>query len=168
MTDGAASISASMLVAVLINVIQSLSSVWGLRFLQELTFKEDGVIVVATLLLLPTSFLVYGGSQVIFAAKEAVEKRAMEKGRREGHRDGLQEGRQEGLQAGRQEGRQEGLQEGREEGLQAGRQEGRQEGLQEGLQEGQQKERERIAQALEQHGVDLPPELARIIARESD
>ena len=88
MADGAASISASMLVAVLINVIQSLSGVWRLRFLQELTFKDDGVIVVATLLLLPTSFLVYGGSQVIFAAKEAVEKRAMEKGRKAGHREG--------------------------------------------------------------------------------
>ena len=136
MADGAASISASMLVAVLINVMQSLSSVWGLRFLQDLTFKEDGVIIVATLLLLPTSFLVYGGSQVIFAAKEAVEKRAMEKGRREGHREGLQEG----LQAGRQEG----------------------------LQAGQQKERERIEQVLEQHGIDLPPEVTRIINRESD
>ena len=116
MADGAASISASMLVAVLINVTPSLSGIWGFRFLQELTFKEDGVIVVATLLLLPTSFLVYGGSQVIFAAKEAVEKRAMERGRRVG----IQE------------------------------------------------ERERIEQILERHGVELPPEVARIIARESD
>ena len=148
MADGAASISASMLVAVLINVTPSLSGIWGFRFLQELTFKEDGVIVVATLLLLPTSLLVYGGSQVIFAAKEAVEKRAMERGRR----------------VGIQEGRQEGLQEGRQEGLQ----EGRQEGLQEGLQEGRQEERERIEQILEQHGVEIPPEVAEMIARESD
>ena len=115
MADGAASISASMLVAVLINVTPSLSGIWGFRFLQELTFKEDGVIVVATLLLLPTSFLVYGGSQVIFAAKEAVEKRAMERGRRVG----IQE------------------------------------------------ERERIEQILERHGVELPPEVAEMIARES-
>ena len=91
MADGAASISASMLVAVLINVIPSLADVWGLAFLQELTNKQDGMIVVATLLLLPTSFVVYGVSQVIFAAKEAVERRAMEKGRKVG----LEEGRQE-------------------------------------------------------------------------
>ena len=63
---------------------------------------------------------------MIFAAKEAVEKKAMEKGRREG----------------RQEGRQEG----------------------------QQAERERIEReldALEKSGIQVPPEVARIIARES-
>ena len=124
MADGAASISASMLVAVLINAIPSLAGVWGLGFLQELTNKQDGMIVVATLLLLPTSFVVYGVSQVIFAAKEAVERRAMEKGRKVG------------LEEGRQEGRQE--------------------------------ERERIAKALEQHGVEIPPEVARWLIRESD
>jgi hypothetical protein len=37
MADGAASINASMLVSVLINVIPSLTGVWGLRFLHELT-----------------------------------------------------------------------------------------------------------------------------------
>ena len=68
-----------MLVAVLFNVTPSFASLWGLWFLQELSNKQDGMIVVATLLLLPTSFAVYGVSQVIFAAKEAVEKRAMEK-----------------------------------------------------------------------------------------
>ena len=112
MADGAASISASMLVAVLINVIPSLSGLWGLRFLQELTLKEDGVIIVATLLLLPTSFFVYGVSQGIFAAKEAVEKRAMEKGRKA--------------------------------------------------------ERKRVQSILEQHGIELPPEVTRLIARESE
>ena len=112
MADGAASISASMLVAVLINVIQSLAGLWGLGFLHGLTNKEDGVIIVATLLLLPTSFVVYGVSQVIFAAKEAVEKRAMAKGRKA--------------------------------------------------------ERERIEQILKQHGVELPPEVARIIAGTSE
>ena len=120
MADGAASISASMLVAVLVNAIPSLAGVWGLAFLQELTNKQDGMIVVATLLLLPTSFVVYGVSEVIFAAKEAVEKRAMEKGRKVG------------------------------------------------LEEGRQEERERIAKALEQHGVEVPPEVARILAREPD
>ena len=65
---------------------------------------------------------------MIFAAKEAVERRAMEKGRKAG----LEEGRQEGMEKGRQE------------------------------------ERERIAQALKQHGVEIPPEVARIIAREPE
>ena len=120
MADGAASISASMLAAVLINVIPSFAGLWGLGFLQELTNKQDGMIVAATLLLLPTSFIVYGVSQVIFAAKEAVEKRAMEKGRKVG------------------------------------------------VEEGRQEERKRIAQTLEQHGIEIPPEVARIIAREPE
>ncbi len=116
MADGAASISASMLVSVLLNVIQSFAGLWGLGFFQELTNKQDGMIVVATLLLLPTSFAVYGVSQVIFAAKEAVERRAMEKGRRAG----------------------------------------------------QIAERERILRELEKSGVEIPPEVSRIIARESE
>ncbi len=139
MADGAASISSSMLVAVLINVISPFSGLWGLGFLQELTNKQDGMIVVATLLLLPTSFAVYGVSQMIFAAKEAVERRAMEKGRKAGIQEGRQEGRKAGIQEGRQEGRQEG----------------------------EQAERERIEQILEQHGVELPEEVAKMIARES-
>ena len=112
MADGAASISASMLAAVLINVIPPFAGLWGLGFLQELTNKQDGMIVAATLLLLPTSFIVYGVSQVIFAAKEAVERRAMEKGRKA--------------------------------------------------------ERERILRELERSGVEIPPEVARRIARESE
>ena len=124
MADGAASISASMLVSVLLNVIPSFAGLWGLGFFQELTNKQDGIIVVATLLLLPTSFAVYGVSQVIFAAKEAVEKRAMEKGRRVG--------------------------------------------LQEGRQEGQQAERRRILRELEKSGVEIPPEVVRILIPESE
>ena len=112
MADGAASISASMLVAVLINVVTGFAGLWGLGFLHELSNKQDGMIVVATLLLLPTSFTVYGVSQVIFAAKEAVEKRAMEKGRRA--------------------------------------------------------ERERIMRELAKTGVEIPPEVARVIAKESE
>ena len=84
LADGAASVSASMLIAVLLNVIPSFAGLWGLGFLQELSNKQDGMIVVATLLLLPTSFAVYGVSRVIFAAKEAVEKRAMRRGRKVG------------------------------------------------------------------------------------
>ena len=56
------------------------------------------MIVIATLLLLPTSFVVYGESQVIFAAKEAVERRAMEKGRKAGRERIEQILEQEGLE----------------------------------------------------------------------
>lgn len=122
LADGSASISVSASIAVLINVSPSLAGVWGFGFLHELTNKADGVIVVASLLLFPSTFIIYGVARVIFAAKEAVEKKAMEKGR----------------QAGRQEG--------------------------------QQAERERIErdlEALEKSGVQVPPEVARIIARES-
>lgn len=60
---------------------------------------------------------------MIFAAKEAVEKGAMEKGRKAG------------------------IQEGREEGEQA--------------------EQERIMRELEKNGVAVPPEVARILTRDS-
>jgi len=107
-----------MLVSVLLNVVPSFAGLWGLGFFQELTNKQDGMIVVATLLLLPTSFAVYGVSQVIFAAKEAVERRAMEKGRKAG----------------------------------------------------EQAERERLRQGLEalkKDGIEVPPEIARLIERET-
>lgn len=91
MADGAASISASMLVAVLINVITAFAGLWGLGFLHELTNKQDGMIVVATLLLLPTSFAVYGVSQVIFAAKKPWKR---EQWKRAGGRAAKKENRQ--------------------------------------------------------------------------
>jgi flagellar biosynthesis/type III secretory pathway protein FliH len=74
------------------------------------------------------------GGKMIFAAKGAVERKAMEKGWREG------------------------------------RQEGRQEGRREGRQEGQEAERDRIERelaALKKNGINVPPEIARIIARKS-
>ena len=116
--DGSATISASALIAVLINVSPSLTAVWGAGFLHELTNKQDGVIIVASLLLFPTTIFIYVVARVIFAAKEAVEKKATERGRREG----------------------------------------------------QQAERERIEQELEllaRSGVDVPPEIARIITAKS-
>ena len=47
---------------------------------------------------------------------------------------------------------------------------GRKVGLEEGRQEGRQEERERLMQALERHGVEIPPEVARMlnIASESE
>ena len=68
--DGSVSISVSML------LFPSL--------LASLTERENGIIIVATLLLFPTAAALYGGFAVFFAAKEAVERRAKEKGRQEG------------------------------------------------------------------------------------
>ena len=61
---------------------------------------------------------------MLFAAKEAVERKARERGRREG--------------------------------------------IQEGIRAGRQTERERLVAALEQQGVQLTPELARILAGDDE
>ena len=81
--DGSISISGSMLLAVLISHCQSCGGIWPLAFLQELSEKNTGLVVVATLLLFPTAVAVYGGLKMWFAAKEAVEKKARQKGREE-------------------------------------------------------------------------------------
>ena len=126
--DGSLSITVSMAIAVTISRCQSCAGLWGIGFLKELTDQDDGVIILATLLLFPTTLALYGVLQMWFAAKEAVEKRATERGRREGRREGRQEGRREGRQ----------------------------------------EERERISKALVEHGVELPPEIARILSGESN
>ena len=114
--DGSLSVTVSMATAVAISTCRSCLGVWGIGFLRGLTDKDDGVIILATLLLFPTTVALYGVLQMWFAAKEAVEKRATERGRREGRRE----------------------------------------------------ERERISKALAQHGVELPPEVAGILAGEPD
>ena len=45
---------------------------------------------------------------------------------------------------------------------------GRREGRQEGRREGRREERQRISKALAEHGVELPPEIARILSGESN
>ena len=82
--DGSVSISVSTLLAVLIDGCTLCSRLPVLTLLKNLTEREDGTIIVATLLLFPTTAALYGGFTVFFAAKEAVEKRAKEKGRQEG------------------------------------------------------------------------------------
>ena len=114
--DGSLSVTVSMAIAVAISTCRSCLGVWGIGFLRGLTDKDDGVIILATLLLFPTAVALYGVLQMWFAAKEAVEKRATERGRREGRRE----------------------------------------------------ERERISKVLAQHGVELPPEVAGILAGEPD
>ena len=111
-----------------------------LGYLNWLTKQEDGIIIVATLLLFPTTAGLYGVFAMIFAAKETIEKRAMKRGRRVGR------------------------EEGREEGRLAGREEGREAGIKEGVQAGRRAERARIAKMLAEHGVSLTPEVARRLA----
>lgn len=118
--DGSLSVSIGMLLAVLTGSCGSCAGYWGISYLKTLTEQDDGVIILATLLLFPSTLTLYGVLQMWFAAKEAVEKRATERGRREG----------------RQEGRQE--------------------------------ERERIGRELAELGVELPPEVASILANDSD
>ena len=85
--DGAVSISISMLVAVLITDCAFCGQLPTLGWLKGLTEREDGTIIVATLLLFPTTAALYGGFKVFFAAKEAVEKRAKAKGKAEGRKE---------------------------------------------------------------------------------
>ena len=101
--DGALAISVSMLLAALLRDCLSCGGWPVLGYLHGLAARDDGVIIVGTMLLFPTTATIYGGIKVFFAAREAVRREAREKGRREG----LQEGRQEGIREGLQEGRQE-------------------------------------------------------------
>ena len=86
--DGSIAVSFSMLLAVLLKLWKGAAG-WPLvGQLHQMTQWEDGVIIVATLLLFPTALALYGGFTMFFAAKEAVEKRAMERGRRVGRQEG--------------------------------------------------------------------------------
>ena len=80
--DGSASISFSMLLALL------LYAGWcdglpALGWLAEVTHRDNGVIIVASLLLFPCTLLLYGVLTMFFAAKETVERRARRRARRE-------------------------------------------------------------------------------------
>lgn len=85
--DGSLSVSISMLLAVLVGRCGSCADHWGISHLKTLTEQDNGVIILGTLLLFPSTVALYGVLQMWFAAKEAVEKRAMERGRREGRQE---------------------------------------------------------------------------------
>ena len=91
LVDGSLSVSGSMLLAVLINSCHSCADIRVigpfLEILKELSDKNAGVIVLGTLLLFPTTLTFYGVLKMWFAAKEAVEKKAMEKGRLVGRQE---------------------------------------------------------------------------------
>ena len=94
--DGAASISLSALLAALSRGYFSFPAV------QE----TDSVMLLASILLLPSTLIAFGVSSMVFAAYEFVQKRAERKGRQEGRREGLQEGLQKGQKEGIHKGQQ--------------------------------------------------------------
>ena len=122
--DGSVAISASMLLAILLRGCVGCGGLPVLGHLHMLTGWDDGVIIVATLLLFPAAATLYGGAAVFFAAREAVQNHYRERGR--------------------------------------------QEGLQEGQKAGQKAERERIRKEAAERGIAITPELAKILAGESE
>ena len=111
--EGSVSVSVSTLLAILLSEC-ACAGLPVLGYLAGLTGRDDGVIIVATLLLFPTTLALYGGFAVFYAAKEFVEKRARRKGRAEGR----------------------------------------------------QAERERISREAAAEGVEISPELAKILTRD--
>ena len=105
--DGALSISVSMLLAALLRDCLSCGGWPVLGYLHGLAARDDGVIIVGTMLLFPTTAAIYGGIKVFFAAREAVRREAREKGRQEGRQEGIREGLQEGRQEERERIRKE-------------------------------------------------------------
>ena len=92
--DGALSISVSMLLAALLRDCLSCGGWPVLGYLHGLAARDDGVIIVGTMLLFPTTAIIYGGIKVFFAAREAVRRESREKGRQEGIKEGRQEERE--------------------------------------------------------------------------
>ena len=82
--DGAAAFSFSMLLSLIIQSNQIFAEVLVLRFVKELTHQNDGLMAATMLLLFPSTAIMYGSVKMIFAAKEAVEKKAIAKGREQG------------------------------------------------------------------------------------
>ena len=109
-----------------------------LGHLEALTNREDGIIITATLLLFPTTATLYRVLRMFFAAKQAAEQAAKRKARERQERERQTHER------------------------------GRREGIKEGIKSGRRTERERISAALEQHGVQLTPELAKILAGDDE
>ena len=99
--EGSVSVSVSTLLAILLSEC-GCGGLPLLGYLARLTARDDGVIIVATLLLFPTTLALYGGFAVFYAAKEFVEKRARRKGRVEGRAEGIAEGIQKGHRQGQQ------------------------------------------------------------------
>ena len=65
-----------MLISLIIQGNQIFAEIWGVNFVKELTHQNDGLMASTILLLFPSTAALYGGIQMFFAAKEAVERRA--------------------------------------------------------------------------------------------
>ena len=92
--DGSIAITLSMLLAALLRDCTACAGVPALGYLHGLTLRDDGVIIVGTILLFPTTATLYGGVKVFFAAREAVRRESREKGRQEGREEGREEERE--------------------------------------------------------------------------
>ena len=90
--DGAASVSASMLLSVAFNACAFCNGLPLLGYAWALTNQEDGIIITATLLLFPTTAALYGVFKMFFAAKEAAERKARER-QRQAREEGIREER---------------------------------------------------------------------------
>ena len=86
--DGAAAFSFSMLISLIIQSNQIFAEVLVLRIVKDLTHQNDGLMASTMLLLFPSTAFLYGSVKMIFAAKEAVEKKAIAKGREQGFEEG--------------------------------------------------------------------------------
>ena len=98
--DGAAAFSFSMLVSLIIQSNQIFAEVWVVRIVKDLTHQNDGLMASTMLLLFPSTAVMYLGVNMIFAAKEAVERRAQARDERM-REQGREEGREEGIEKGR-------------------------------------------------------------------
>ena len=93
--DGAAAFSFSMLISLIIQSNQIFAEILVLRFIKDLTHQNDGLMAAAMLLLFPSTAILYGSVKMIFAAKEAVERRARardERMRAQGREQGIEQG----------------------------------------------------------------------------
>ena len=115
--DGSVSISASMLLAALLKAWTGVANLPGIGLLHQMTRWEDGVIIVATILLFPTAVALWGGSELFFLAKEHVEKRYEKKYTERGIKIGREEGRKLGIEEGRRLERERIRQEMQERGI---------------------------------------------------
>ena len=90
--DGAAAFSFSMLISLIIQSNQIFAEILVLRLIKDLTHQNDGLMAATMLLLFPSTAILYGSVKMIFAAKEAVEKKAIAKGREQGIAQGREQG----------------------------------------------------------------------------
>ena len=100
--DGAAAFSFSMLISLIIQSNQIFAEILVLRFIKDLTHQNDGLMASTMLLLFPSTAILYGSVKMIFAAKEAVERRARardERMRAQGIEQGIEQERRRILNA---------------------------------------------------------------------